>query len=238
MKVALLFFGQPRFIENTQVLNAYKNLIQKYGADVFCHVWYDESGTYETSTWTTINGCAVAKNAIDVIKQNYKPKAISVEPSRKFIMPPPAKQFIDAKFTNQREYWNEHNYSCILSQLYSIQSVSRLFEQYENENDQKYDWILLMRYDCYVCGLPELNHPELPQDKFYISDHHPNFPDLIFCYSHRFCDWSSNVFDDVSSVYQTIREPLAEAFKSGSFYKRFTPHDIIPVRMPGDVVRK
>lgn len=239
MKVAILFFGQPRFIENAQVLHTYKNLIRRYDADVFCHVWYTEIGKYETSTCSTLlDGCDSNKNAIDVINENYKPKRILVEDaSRKFFMPPAAKQFLDAKFTNRTAHWNERNYACVLSQLYSIQSVSRLFEQYEKENNQKYDWIVLVRYDGYIHALPRLDHPKLPQDKFYISDHHPNFPDLVFCYSRRFCDWSSNVFDDVASVYDTIWEPSGEAFKSGSFYKRFTAHDIIPTHMKCDIIR-
>jgi|688.fasta_scaffold05728_16 hypothetical protein len=237
MKVAILFFGQPRFIENAQVLHTYKNLIKRYDADVFCHVWWEESGIYETATCSTLNGCRIHKNAIDIIKENYRPKVIDVEQSRKFFMPIQVKQFLDAKFTNRFEHWNERNYGCVLSQLYSIQSVSRLFEQYEKENNQKYDWIFLVRYDGYIHALPRLDHPKLPQDKFYISDHHPNFPDLVFCYSRRFCDWSSNVFDDISSVYHTIWEPSAEAFKSGSFYKRFTAHDIMPTHMKCDIIR-
>jgi len=238
MKVALLLFGQPRFIDNIQVLHTYKNIIKKYDADVFCHVWWEESGVYETSTCSTLNGCGIHKNAIDIINYNYKPTVISVEPaSKKFFMPPQAKQFLDARFTNRAAHWNERNYGCVLSQLYSIQSVSRLFEKYEEETNQTYDWIILGRYDGLIKSMPILNDPRLPKNKFYISNHHPNFPDLLFCYARRFCNWSSNVFDDVSSVYHTIWEPSCEAFKSGSFYKRFTGHDLIPTHMKCDIIR-
>jgi hypothetical protein len=238
MKVALLLFGQPRFIENAQTLYTYRNIIKKYDADVFCHVWHQESGSYPTSTCSTLNGCDVHKNAIDIIKENYKPKAIAVETGCKFFMPLPAKAFLDARFTNRAAHWNEHNYSCVLSQMYSIQSVSRLFEQYEAESQSNYDWIILGRFDGLIKSMPILNDARLPKNKFYISDQHPNFPDLVFCYARRFCDWSSNVFDDVESVYHTIWEPSCEAFKSGSFYKRFTRYDIIPTHMKCDLVRK
>lgn len=237
MKVALLFFGQPRFIENTQVLNTYKNLIKRYDADVFCHVWWEDSGVFETATHSTLNGCAVSKNAIDIIKENYKPKVIDVEQSRKFSMPIQVKHFLDAKFTNRFEHWNERNYGCVLSQLYSIQSVSRLFEKYEKENNQKYDWIILARFDGLVKSMPILDDVRLPKNKFYLSNHHMNFPDLLFCYARRFCVWSSNVFDDVDSIYQTIWEPSPEAFKSGSFYKRFTKKDMIAAHMQCDLIR-
>jgi len=238
MKVALLLFGQPRFIENEAVLNTYKGIISRYNADVFCHVWWDETGVYETSTCSTLNGCSIHKNAIDIIKENYKPKVIKVESAaRKFFMPPQAKQFLDDRFTNKAEHWNERNYGCVLSQLYSIQSVSRLFEEYEKQTQQTYDWIILARFDGLVKIMPSLNHPKLPKDKFYISDQHSNFPDLLFCYARRFCNWSSNVFDDVPSIYHTIWEPSCEAFKSGSFYKRFARHDVLPTVLKCDIIR-
>lgn len=239
MKVALLLFGQPRFIDNTQVLDTYKGLINRYGADVFCHVWYTKAGKYETSTCSTLsNGCDSNKNAIDVINENYKPKRMAIEDaSRKFIMPSAAKQFLDAKFTDKAAHWNERNYGCVLSQLYSIQSVSRLFEEYEQETAQTYDWIILARFDGLVKTLPVLDDVRLPKNKFYLSNHHMNFPDLLFCYARRFCAWSSNVYDDVPSIYDTIWEPSAEAFKSGSFYKRFTKQDMLPTAVVCDLIR-
>jgi hypothetical protein len=236
MKVALLFFGQPRFIENTQVLNTYKNIIQRYNADVFCHVWWEDSGRYDTSTCNNMNGCDISKNAIDIIKENYKPKIITVETPRKFVMPDDAKQILDDKFTDKHTWWNHHTYGCLMSQMYSIQCVSREFEKYEAKTNKKYDWIILARFDALVKNLPSLDHPKLPKDKFYISNHHPNFPDLLFCYARRFCVWSSNVFNDMPSVCATIWEPSGEAFKSGSFYKRFTKKDMIAAHMQCDLI--
>lgn len=238
MKVAVLFYGQPRFIENQRVLNTYKNLIRKYDADVFCHVWWEENGKYETSTCSRLNPLTAHKNAIEIIKQNYNPKIIKVDqPSMKFNMPQHVKEHLDIKFTNKDVEWTEYNYERKLSHLYSIQTVSRIFEKYEDDTQQKYDWIILARYDVFVKEMVILNHPKLPKNKFYLSNHHPNFPDLLFCYSRKFCEWSSNVYDDVSVIYNHIRFPTAEEFKMRSFYKRFGFNDMIPSAMACEIIR-
>ena len=50
MKVALLFFGQPRFLENSLPFESHKDhIINKYDTDVFCHTWWaPDQGDYNT----------------------------------------------------------------------------------------------------------------------------------------------------------------------------------------------
>lgn len=41
MKVALAFFGQPRFVDNQDIINTYKRVIlDRYDTDVFGHMWW------------------------------------------------------------------------------------------------------------------------------------------------------------------------------------------------------
>ena len=53
MKVALLFFGQPRYLDDDRAYNDYKRLIlDRYDTDVYIHTWFDEAGgKYDVSTW-------------------------------------------------------------------------------------------------------------------------------------------------------------------------------------------
>ena len=52
MKVALLFFGQPRYLDDDRAYNDYKRLIlDRYDTDVYIHTWFDEAGgKYDVST--------------------------------------------------------------------------------------------------------------------------------------------------------------------------------------------
>ena len=45
MKVAVAFFGQPRYVGNPNIINTYKQvLLDKYDCDVFGHMWWQEDG--------------------------------------------------------------------------------------------------------------------------------------------------------------------------------------------------
>jgi len=53
MKVALALFGQPRFVDNQQIIDTYKQVIlDRYDTDVFGHMWWkEEDGEYDYSSW-------------------------------------------------------------------------------------------------------------------------------------------------------------------------------------------
>ena len=54
MKVAVAFFGQPRYVGNPQIINTYKQvLLDKYDCDVFGHMWWQEDGgEFDYSSWS------------------------------------------------------------------------------------------------------------------------------------------------------------------------------------------
>jgi len=133
MKVALAFFGQPRFVDTPKVINTYKQtILNRYDTDVFCHTWWTEDGgEYDYSSWSKISRCPIPKDALDVIDRNYKPVVLEYDAPETFVLPPKAKSFIDAKFTGkhpQGNHWNEKNYSNVMSQLRSIQTSPEAFK--------------------------------------------------------------------------------------------------------------
>ena len=81
MKVALIISGQPRFV-NECAPYLIQNIVSKYDADVFSHLWFDEKMTktpykYE-SNWTTQT---ISSDAINAFKSIYNPKLLEVEES-------------------------------------------------------------------------------------------------------------------------------------------------------------
>ena len=242
MKVALLFFGQPRFIDNPEIERVYKeSIIKRYDTDVFGHVWWkpDMGGEYDYSSWSKISECPVYENATEIICEKYQPLLLQYADPQTFELPPDAKKFVDEKFTGKHPegHWNEKNYSNVMSQLYSISAISGLFDRYRKtpELNQTYDWVILARYDTVLYNFPNLEVCD--PNKFYLPGHHPRFPDTIQFFGTRFLEWSKNVFHDINDVYENIWEPSPEAFKMGSFLKRFTLEDLAPCPMDAHCIR-
>jgi hypothetical protein len=242
MKVALLFFGQPRFVDNPEIEKVYKeSIIDKYDTDVFAHAWWEnEEKEYDYSSWSKINRCPIPPNALELICQKYNPTILSHHPQRTFELPPDALAYIDEKFTGKHpdgNHWNHKNYSNVMSQLWSIKCVSEIFDEYRKLPDLNatYDWVVLARYDTILLNFPNLE--ECNPNKFYLPGHHPRFPDTIQFFGTKFLSWSRNAYDDIADVYDTIWEPSPEAFKMGSFLRRFSQSDLAPCPMDAHCIR-
>lgn len=242
MKVALLFFGQPRYVDNEDVYNSYKSsIIDKYDTDVFAHMWWSESQTnYDYSSWSKISNCPILPNAREIVCEKYNPVILVHDEPMTFELPPKAKLFVDSKFTGKHpdgDHWNPKNYSNVMSQLYSIKTVSEIFDTYRNHEEvtEKYDWVVLARYDTVLINFPNLE--ECDNSKFYLPGHHPRFPDTIHAFGIKYLGWSKNAYHDVDEVYQDIWEPSPEAFKYGSFMRRFSQSDLAPYPMDAHCIR-
>lgn len=153
MKVALLLYGQPRSIDNLKVYNSHKlHILDKYDTDVFCHTWYKPDTILPVSSWSKLNNVVCPNNSIDIIKEYYKPKVLHYEEP---------KYFYNSKISNSKEitvfnYANDSNISNIISQLYSIDNVSKLFIQYSNTTGTVYDFVIVARYDIIIHEFPNL----------------------------------------------------------------------------------
>tara|TARA_S200002703_G_scaffold70631_1_gene61215 strand:- start:464 stop:1183 length:720 start_codon:yes stop_codon:yes gene_type:complete len=239
MKIAVLLFGQPRYCDDSKPQKFLKSIIEKYNADVYAHAWFESKADYQISSWALnppdgkgITKNPVPDNALDIINDAYSPKKFKVDSPQKFELSKRASNFIFQKW--EGPHINERNISNIKSQLTSIGEVARLYE----ESGDEHDLYILARYDAWAVGFPELDN--LPTDKFYVADHHPNFPDIIQFGGRKFFDWMKNCANDMdkANIYQKIWEPSPEAFKMFSFLKRHSSDDIIGVPMEGFVIRR
>ena len=218
MKIALLFFGQPRFLDNPlPYLKHKKFFLDKHDTDVYCHTWWEEEAKYDCSTWSRINTCETDKDAIKKIQQMYKPVDLVFESPKKFSFKAESQesinQIIKKKWPRGHAHWNSNNdnYSNILSQLYSIEQVCKLCAK----SSEKYDFIVLSRFDNNIIEFPEDLH-ELDSGKFYISDLHPRFPDMVYFFSQKFLEsqyFYSRVDYIIEKYKWSLWEPSNEAFK-------------------------
>ena len=73
MKVALLFFGQARFIDSPLSYNSIKeHLLDKYDVDIFAHTWWTENEeNFSASTNVRGEDMPVHSNTLELIKTQY-----------------------------------------------------------------------------------------------------------------------------------------------------------------------
>ena len=232
MRVALLFFGQPRYLDDERPYLQYRKwILDRYDTDVYVHTWFDKTlQSYDVSSWTNIGSCPVLPDSIERIESLYSPKVLVHEPPQTFQFDEHVSDYIDKKFTDKTDRWTLKNYSNLLSQLKSIQSVARLYQD-------THDMIVLSRFDCIIDIFPS-NLSNLNKDKLYVSDIHNHFPDIINCLGSKHLDWIRNVYDDTSFVYKNVMEPSPEAFKAMSFLSRFNSGDICSIPMSSWPIRR
>jgi hypothetical protein len=199
MKVALLLFGQPRNFSNMKVFESHKKFfIERYETDIFCHCWKKTGGGYSVSNWSNAEMKKVTsqEDECDLVLSCYKPVSYKVEEQKDFQNIEMYKNGPFGKFP-----WYERNLPNILSQLYSINKVSELFEEYTSKNEKKYDMVVMVRYDLVVKEFPDIS--EFDKNFFWISDSHPRFPDLFFIFDPKFLD-SQKTYQNYELIYRKM----------------------------------
>ncbi len=192
MKIAILFSGQPRFVEECFPL-IQRNLInhnrKDNQVDIFVHSWYDEESTGKklySSAVSSFSDQPIKAGAHDLIQEIYKPVSAKFDKPLEFkndnlnfetaidkyfygFKPSPEmsrKQFRDIKISNMYSMW------------YSMLKCNLLKKEYELQNNFKYDLVVKFRFDNIVKGPINLeqfdvncmNYIEMHQPDYMISD--------------------------------------------------------------------
>lgn len=171
MKVALCFFGQPRWLENPYVWLSHKYwIIDKYNANIYIHTWINDNENkfeYADQVKEEVKTHEIRDSA-KIILNKYKPIKYIFEKNKELYFDNNTRKILsDKKIDYEYKINGTFNYSLTneknhLSQLYSIsKSISLL-------KDDKYDWIILSRFDNYIYDFPNLY--SLNYDNLYLSD--------------------------------------------------------------------
>ncbi len=153
MKVALLFSGQPRFVNSVSYQTIKKHLLDLYDCDVYCHCWFSGE-PMPTAPWSGLKQFVCDGNEIDQIINLYKP--IGFEYDLPIIKNGP------------EHLVQEHTHSYNLSSMYK--SMKRVYEVYEKYKKRDYDVLIRIRYDLYLERLPDLN--QLEKNCTFTIHHH------------------------------------------------------------------
>jgi hypothetical protein len=181
LKVALCIYGQPRFIENPHTWASHKyHIIDRYNADVFTHCWINKDNNifeYADQVKEELKTNEI-ENSDQIILKKYKPKKYIFEQSKNFYLDDNTRELLLLKKKIYEERVNgTFNYTLNneknhLSQFYSISKCINLLE------NEKYDWIILSRYDNYIYDFPNLYM--LDSNNLYIDNTYSyNFADVL-----------------------------------------------------------
>lgn len=128
MKIALCFYGQPRFLEEAYKLS-FKKILDKFTPDVYVHTWWDKElvGTpYSVADWAKSSiikeDLLYKPNTIDKIIELYNPKKYQIDSPVNHFSPP-----------------KPHNYY----QFYTQYAVKELVKD-------NYDIIIRSRFDMKI----------------------------------------------------------------------------------------
>ncbi len=217
-KVALLFRGQPRFLENNKSFFSHKNwIIDKYETDIYCHVWWSNNKIMSSSTWSNISTTTFQENDIEYIKKNYNPKKIIVEEPKHFKLSLEEESNISIKHANNIEQLK--NIQNCISQMYSSEMVSLLVDDNLIKN---YDYIIFSRLDNVIQKIPDLNI--LEPEYFYLSNLHPRFPDNLYIFNPKYLPML-RTYTDFYNLAISSDYLVAESIYQSSYKKYFNFKD-------------
>lgn len=173
IKVALLFSGQPRFLEereNPCFQFIYQNIIQKYHCDVFCHYWWSakSSDVYVTAPWSGLGTMKIHPDIPQIVQTLYSPKVqIHEEPLK-------MQEYSNYKQFESRTVYNH------LSMYTSMKRCWEIFSGFVKEHNLEYDFVIRCRFDSVLDDFPNLE--TLDKNKVHITYDHRNCAQVNHCW--------------------------------------------------------
>jgi hypothetical protein len=163
MKVALLFSGQPRFVNSESYQTIQREFLDKYDCDCYCHCWYSTTESMATSPWSGLGDIRCVGNEIETIRELYRPVGFEYdEPLRE-----------EETRILKKEHTNQYN---VVSMYRSLQRVDDVFRKYKPAHIQ-YDVCVRLRYDCLIWKMVDFY--TLEPNCLYIQDQHIGRYDVL-----------------------------------------------------------
>lgn len=232
-KIAFCLYGQPRFLDNPNIFMSYRELIlDKYDCDVFAHMWWKHDGSeYEVSSWSDVLTCPMEDNAPKILYEQYDPVVFEIDDPEKIICSENVEECIRVKFIENDDYYEytDSNFRNILSQLKSIQKVTKLVKNYSNSNSISYDFLILARYDTIISKFPDIE--SLHKDLYYVPDCYRlkganYFSDTFQVMGIKYLNWANSLLDDIEFTCDDVDYMEPENFKFYSFVMRHSKSTI------------
>lgn len=230
IKIALCFYGQPRYVDNTEVPKSYAKFFNNpdYHVEAFGHCWYSNKVVYSSSSWTQKHeDCVADDNAISTLYKYYNFSKLLVEKPRTFSFNNPE---FKEKYKQVQHHINhtDQRENNTLSQLYSIEMATKLAPD-------NFDYYVLCRYDTVLTGIPDFNL--LNPNTLYLPDC-GIFSDIVIIMGKKYLPWTRSNYTLAQEKYFPIEGFMPEEFKKQCFFDHgFDYSETQLVNMFGNIVR-
>jgi hypothetical protein len=227
MKIALVFFGQPRFIKHGLSSLSHKFFLRGQHYDVFGHCWFDSSAEFEVSPWTGIQNKSemISPNTKAIIEKQFPNSNIVFESPRQFRHPDLQSIITQSDVTKQKKLDAEYQrlkttpsqmYNNTTSQLYSMHMA---LNQVRKAN-LEYDILMLTRWDNFIVTGPKLGH--INKKMLTVSNlHNFGFPDLLFIGPQKLI-YSLDAYPNIEYLYRQAPSMTCEHVKKLSFLDEYS----------------
>jgi hypothetical protein len=149
MRIAYCIAGQPRYHDGYCYQTVFEQLLSKYDIDVFFHTWWSEEEVGDKqyrSPWSGTDDFDLPCDCPSKLIKQYRPKRFKIESSRFF------EEDANLLQTDNKQFWSNSG----LPYAYSVQQVSRLKREYEEELGIRYDLVILTRFDLLIGTIMDL----------------------------------------------------------------------------------
>jgi hypothetical protein len=220
MKIAVVVFGQPRYIQSSASYFSHKFWL--FGNDVkyFGHVWFDE--TLKKQDTTRIGRFVPPHNTEDLIRTRYKGISLKIERPLNFVN----QELMDFAGSRGLSKEDVRVLSNTFSQLYSIhQALNQL-----KESPDDFDLVLLTRWDNFIYFLPPVF--TIKRDKLTVAwslglsnKEKYGVADLLMIGSKKLI-LKTDAYPAISELLPKIGRQSAELYKWQCFLKSGTFEDL------------
>lgn len=209
IKVALCFYGQPRFVENLSVPESYAKFFRRpeYNLESYGHCWWQKDHVYKSTSWTQDHADYAAQDdTINRLYDYYSFDRFMIEQPKNF-------RFIHEEFREAyKKVVHKINYTELrenntLSQLYSNELVAKLVPD-------TYDFYVLCRYDTTLTDVPDLT--QLDPERLYLSNCN-TFADVLYIFGKKFLPWPRVMYTLAQQKILPIDGFMPEEFKKFAF---------------------
>lgn len=190
MKIALVFSGQPRFVNSKAFISINDNLLQKYNCDVYAHFWFssDKNKVYETAPWSSLGNIELSKNSITEFIELYKPLKITYD-----------EPYTDSELVTRVYERTNHPRSPYNTRSMFI-SHKKAYSLIDNPD--KYDFIIRIRTDDVIFTFPDLNMLDTSKNYVFLQDESRGIiNDSFAIMNNKHAKYLFNGIDIIDTIY-------------------------------------
>lgn len=219
MRIAVIFFGQPRNLQNPLSSWSHKWWLRGNEVDYYGHCWFSKEPSTEYTVGENVLSSRIEPQAIEILRKKYPNIILKIEEPKIFRLSDYLPENTEQLKKNLRMF-GENELKLLpvyISQFYSIHQSLKLFDSYVNK--KKYDFIVISRYDNFISYIPKPNR--IVPDKLNLKKRtNSGFPDLLFIGSRELIN-AIDVYPELKNLLGKVKTHTPEKLKEECFLSHF-----------------